>query len=124
MTQRIFSLTCPTFCCPAKVIKNDERSVIIQDILWHIFYDQLLKSVFFITNTLSYRGIGLQMTVQIFMAISKYRFNCRSNNRTNMELNSANKNPSHDNFIVCIDKQAYKLSLQITKNVKNSEKLK
>ena len=64
------------------------------------------------------------MTVQIFMAISKYRFNCRSNNRTNMELNSANKNPSHDSFIVCIDKQAYKLSLQITKNVKNSEKLK
>ena len=56
------------------------------------------------------------MTVQIFMAISKYRFNCRSNNRTNMELNSANKNPSHDSFIVCIDKQAYKLSLQITKN--------
>ena len=50
--------------------------------------------------------------------------NCRSNNRTNMELNSANKNPSHDSFIVCIDKQAYKLSLQITKNVKNSEKLK
>ena len=41
-----------------------------------------------------------------------------------MELNSANKNPSHDSFIVCIDKQAYKLSLQITKNVKNSEKLK
>ena len=64
------------------------------------------------------------MTVQIFMAISKYRFNCRSNNRTNMELNSANKIPSHDSFIVCIDKQAYKLSLQITKNVKNSEKLK
>ena len=64
------------------------------------------------------------MTVQIFMAISKYRFNCRSNNRTNMELNSANKNPSHDSFIVCIDKQAYKLSLQVTKNVKNSEKLK
>ena len=41
-----------------------------------------------------------------------------------MELNSANKNPSHDSFIVCIDKQVYKLSLQITKNVKNSEKLK
>ena len=41
-----------------------------------------------------------------------------------MELNSGNKKPSHDSFIVCIDKQAYKLSLQITKNVKNSEKLK
>ena len=39
-----------------------------------------------------------------------------------MELNSANKNPSHDSFIVCIDKQAYKLSLQITKNVKNWNK--
>ena len=64
------------------------------------------------------------MTVQFFTANFKWPFNLRSSDGTNMELKSANENPSHGSFIVGSDKQAYKQSLQMATNVKNSEQLK